>query len=101
MRAKIWIRHQQSFALVVKLTSIRVLLAIVALQDLEVYQVDFKSAFLNGDLNKVIFVTQPNGQILTSEKELVCKLQKSLYGLKQSPRAWYQKLDNFLLENGF
>jgi hypothetical protein len=77
------------------------LLAITTLQDLGVYQVHFKSSFLNGDLDKVIFMTQPDGQILTGEKEFVYKLQKSLYGLKQSSRSWYQKLDNFLLENGF
>jgi hypothetical protein len=57
--------------------------------------------FLNGDLEKVIFMTQLDGQILTNEKELVCKHQKFLYGLKQSSKAWYQKLDNFLLENEF
>jgi hypothetical protein len=56
---------------------------------------DVKTAFLNGDLEEEIYMEQPKG--FTQEGEhLVCKLHKSLYGLKQSPRAWNQKLDAFL-----
>jgi hypothetical protein len=83
----------------VKFTSIKLLLAIVVIRDLEVYQVDFKSAFLSGDLEEIIFMEQPNGHVLKGQEKLVCKLQKSIYGLKQSLRAWYQKLDNFLVVN--
>jgi len=66
-----------------------------------VYQVDFKIMFLNASLNVVVFMTQLNGQILTNEKELVCKMQKSFYGRKQSSRSWYLKLDKLFLENEF
>jgi hypothetical protein len=66
-----------------------------------VYQVDFKIVFLNANLDVVVFMAQLNGQILTNEKELVCKMHKSFYGRKQSSRSWYLKLDNFFLENEF
>jgi hypothetical protein len=85
----------------VKFTSIKVLLAIVVIRYLEIYQVDFKSAFLNGDLKEVIFMEQPDGQVLEGQEKLVCKLQKSLYGLKQGSRTWYQKLNNFVVTNNF
>jgi hypothetical protein len=62
---------------------------------MEIHQMDAKIAFLNGDLKKEIYMEQPKG--FTQEGEhLVCKLQKPLYGLKQSPRAWNQKLNVFL-----
>jgi hypothetical protein len=63
-----------TFALVVKFTSVRMLLAIVAIRNLEMYQVDFKSAFLNRDLNEIIFMEQPDGQVLKGKEEFVCKL---------------------------
>jgi hypothetical protein len=62
---------------------------------MEVHQMDVKTTFLNGDLEKEIYMEQPKG--FTQEGEhLVCKLHKSLYGLKQSPRAWNQKINAFL-----
>jgi hypothetical protein len=62
---------------------------------MEIYQMDVKTVFFNGDLEEEIYMEQPQG--FTQEGEhLVCKLHKSLYGLKQSPRAWNQKLDVFL-----
>jgi hypothetical protein len=57
----------------VKFTSIRVLLAIIVIRYLEVYQVDFKNAFLNGDLNEIIFMEQLDGQVLERQEKLVCK----------------------------
>ena len=63
-----------------------------------VHQMDVVSAFLNGDLLEEVYMTQPKG--FTKEKDLVCKLQKSLYGLKQASRAWYQRIDSFLLNKG-
>jgi hypothetical protein len=68
---------------------------------LEVYLVDLKRAFLNGDLKEVIFMKQHNGQVLKRQEKLVCKLQKSLYGLKQGSKTWYEKLNNFTIENNF
>nr|GEV65679.1 retrovirus-related Pol polyprotein from transposon TNT 1-94 [Tanacetum cinerariifolium] len=76
------------FFLVVRHTSIRVLLSIVALQDLELEQLDVKTAFLHGHLEEEIYVEQPEGFKVPGKEDHVCRLKKSLYGLKQSPRQW-------------
>ena len=60
---------------------------------------EFKSYFLHGDLNEEIYMKQPEGY--TSDPSLVCKFQKSLYGFKQAPRSWYDKMDAFLLSHNF
>ena len=78
------------FSPVAKLTSIRFLLSIVVAFDLEVEQMDVKKTFLHVDLEEEIYMTQPEGFTIKGNKKLVCKLKKSLYGLKQSPRMWYQ-----------
>jgi hypothetical protein len=62
---------------------------------------DVKTTFLHGDLEEEIFMKQPEGYVVKGKKELVCKLKKSLYGLKQSPRMWYQKIDTYMLGLGF
>jgi hypothetical protein len=78
-----------TFVPMVKFTSIKLLLVISVIKDLEVYQIDFKSALLSGDLEEIIFMGQHNGHVLERQEKLFCKLQKSLYGLKQSLKAWY------------
>jgi hypothetical protein len=62
---------------------------------------DVKTTFLHGDLEEEIYMKQPEGFAVKGKKELVCKLKKSLYGLKQSPRMWYQKFDTYILGLGF
>jgi hypothetical protein len=62
---------------------------------------DVKTTFLHGDLEEEIYMKQPEGFVVKGKKELVCKLKKSLYGLKESPRMWYQKFDTYILELGF
>jgi hypothetical protein len=69
--------------------------------DFEVEQMDVKTTFLHGDLEEEIYMQQPEGYAVKGKKELVCKLKKSLCGLKQSPRMWYQKFDTYMLELGF
>jgi hypothetical protein len=88
--------YNKTFALVTKFTSIHCILALAALEDMEIHQMDVKIAFLNGELEEEIYMEQPQGIVHQGGEHLVCKLQKSLYGLKQSPRAWNQKLDAFL-----
>jgi hypothetical protein len=69
--------------------------------NLEFEQLDVKTTFLYGDLEEEIYMDQPNGFIVLGKKNFVCKLKKSLYGLKQSPRQWYNKFDSFMIANGF
>ena len=81
--------------------SIRFLLSLATTFDLEVEQMDVKTVFLHGDLNEEIYMKQPEGFSVKGKKELVCKLKRSLYGLKQSPRMWYQKFDTYIQGLGF
>lgn len=77
------------FSPVAKVTSIRLLLSVAAAFDFEVEQMDVKTTFLHEDLEEEIYMKQPEGFAVKGKKELVRKLKKSLYGLKQSPRMWY------------
>ena len=89
------------FSLVAKVTSIRLLLYVVVAFDFEVELMDVKTSFLHGDLEEEIYMKQPEGFAVKGNKELVCRLKNSLYGLKQSPRMWYQKFDTFIRGLGF
>jgi hypothetical protein len=89
------------FSLVAKLTSIRFFLFFVATFHFEVEHMDVKTTFLHGDMEEEIYMKQPEGFVGKGKKEFVCKLKKSLYGLKQSPRMWYQKIYNYMLGLGF
>ena len=80
------IDYNEVFSPVVKHSSIRILLALVAQNELDLDQLDVKTAFLHGDFEEEIYMTLPTGYKATGKEELVCKLKKSLYGLKQSPR---------------
>ncbi|KAJ4718466.1 Retrovirus-related Pol polyprotein from transposon TNT 1-94 [Melia azedarach] len=93
--------YNEIFSPVVRHTSIKVLPAIVAHQDLELEQLDVKTAFLHGDLEEEIYMTQPDGFQVPGKKDYVCKLKKSLYGLKQSPRQWYKRFDSYMIEIGY
>ena len=95
------IDFSEIFSPVAKMTSIRFLLSLTATFDLEVEQMDVKTMFLHGDLNEEIYMKQPEGFSVKGKKELVYKLKKSLYGLKQSPRMWYQKFDTYIQGLGF
>ena len=95
------IDFNEVFSPVVKHSSIRVLLAITAYFDLELDQMDVKTAFLHGNLEEEILMAQPEGFIEEGTEDMVCLLKKSLYGLKQSPRQWYLKFDEFMLNHNF
>lgn len=88
----------ETFSPVVKFTSIRALLALVAHMDLELHQMDVVTAFLNGDVSEDIYMEIPEGVEHDRKKEVVCKLNRALYGLKQAPRCWNKKIDPFLVE---
>ncbi|CAL0304779.1 unnamed protein product [Lupinus luteus] len=95
------IDFNEIFSPVVRHTSIRVLLAFVALFDLELEQLDVKTAFLHGELEEEIYMEQPEGFIVPDKEHLVCRLKKSLYGLKQAPRQWYMRFDSFMIGQGY
>ncbi|GJX74106.1 retrovirus-related pol polyprotein from transposon TNT 1-94 [Tanacetum coccineum] len=84
-----------------RLESIRILLAIACANDFKLYQMDVKSAFLNGFIKEEVYVAQPSGFIAFEKPNYVYKLKKALYGLKQAPKAWYDRLKAFLLKHEY
>ena len=89
--------YKETFAPVAKFASIRTLLALAAHEDNEVHQMDVQTAFLNGDLDVELYMRQPEGFVEEGKESLVCKLRKSLYGLKQVGRAWFEKINTALM----
>jgi hypothetical protein len=89
------------FALVARLEAIRILLTFVASMGFKLYQMDVKSAFLNGVIQVEVYVRQSTGFESPKYPDRVYKFSKALYGLNQAPRAWYARLKMFLLENGY
>ncbi len=93
--------YHEVFSPVVRNTSIRSLLALANTCNWEVHQMDVRSAFLQGDLDEEIYMQQPDGYVNEEKPDHVCKLKKSLYGLKQAARCWNSAIDNFLKSNGY
>jgi hypothetical protein len=87
----------ETFAPIACLVVNRILLAFIASKGFKLYQMDVKSAFLNGVIQEEVFVRQPPGFENSKYPNRVYKLSKALYGLKQAPRAWYARLKTFLL----
>nr|GEX68039.1 hypothetical protein [Tanacetum cinerariifolium] len=92
---------EESFALVARMEAIRIFLAYAACKGFIVYQMDVKTAFLHGSLKEDVYMCQPEGFIDADHPSHVYKLKNALYGFKQAPRAWYDELSTFLLQNGF
>ena len=84
-----------------RITSIRVLLTLASIYKLIVHQIDVKIAFLNGDLHEEVYMEQLGGFVLPRNEKNICKLVKSLYGLKQDPKQWHEKFDSVILSDGF
>ena len=95
------INYDETFALVERIEAIRLLIAFASHMEFTLYQMDVKSAFLNGLLQEEVFVKQPPGYENNDFPDHVYKLDKALYGLKQAPRAWYDRLSKFLLSHGY
>ena len=81
----------ETFSLVIKPCTIRVIFTLATTYNWDIQQVDVNNSFLNGDLQEVVYMVQPARFVNSSKLDYVCKLQKALYGLKQAPRAWFGK----------
>ncbi|GJZ09330.1 retrovirus-related pol polyprotein from transposon TNT 1-94 [Tanacetum coccineum] len=95
------IDFEESFAPVARLEAVRIFVAHAAHKSFPIYQMDVKTAFLNGPLKEEVYVAQPEGFVDPDHPEKVYLLRKALYGLKQAPRAWYDELSTFLMSKGF
>ena len=93
--------YEETFSPVAMLKSIRILLSIAACLDYEIYQMDVKTAFLNGYLEESIYMVQPEGFITKGQEQKVCKLKRSIYGLKQASRSWNIRFDEAVKTYGF
>nr|GEZ26558.1 ribonuclease H-like domain-containing protein [Tanacetum cinerariifolium] len=95
------IDFEESFALVSRIEAIRIFVANAASKNITIYQMDVKTAFLNGELKEEVYVSQQEGFVDPDHPTYVYRLKTALYGLKQAPRAWYDTLSRFLLDNKF
>nr|GEZ74046.1 retrovirus-related Pol polyprotein from transposon TNT 1-94 [Tanacetum cinerariifolium] len=95
------IDFEESFAPVVRIDTIRIFIVNTASKNMTIYQMDVKTAFLNGELKEKVHVSQPKGFVDPDHPTHVYRLKNAMYGLKQAPRAWYDTLSQFLLVNKF
>ena len=84
-----------------KKDSFRIIMTLVAHYDLELHQMDVKTAFLNGDLFEDVYMAQPEGFVVDGKESMGCRLKKSIYGLKQASRQWFLKFDETIRKFGF
>ena len=95
------IDFEEIFSLVVKMSSIRVVLGLAASMNLKIEQLNVKIASLHGDLVEEIYMEHPERFTIKGKEYLVCRLNKSLYSLKHASRHWYKKFDSFMVEHGY
>src|SRR3954462_13318568 len=93
--------YDETFSPVAMLKSIQILLAIAAHFDYEIWQMDVKTAFLNGNIDEELYMVQPEGFADPKDAGKVCKLQRSIYGLKQASRSWNLHFDQVIKSFGF
>ncbi|GJR67055.1 retrotransposon protein, putative, ty1-copia subclass [Tanacetum coccineum] len=93
--------YEETFSPVADIRAIRILISIAAFYDYEIYQMDVKTAFLNGYIDKDIYMVQPEGFVDPKHPIKVCKLQRSIYGLKQASRSWNIRFDKEIKKFGF
>ena len=95
------IDYGEMYAPIARMESIRLILAYASSKNIKVYQMDVKSAFLNGELEEEVYMEQPDEFQVQEATNHVYRLKKALYGLKQAPRAWYSGLDKYLRKQGY
>lgn len=100
-KARLVVDYKETFSPVSKKDSLCIIMALVAHYDLELHQMDVKTAFLNGSLEEEVYMDQPEGFPIEGKGHMVCKLKKSIYGLKQASRQWYIKFNDTITSFGF
>nr|GEY52841.1 zinc finger, CCHC-type [Tanacetum cinerariifolium] len=100
-RQKERIDYFDTYAPIARITTIILFLALSAIHNLVIHQMDVKTTFLNGDLDEEVYIKQPEGLVMPGNEHKLCKLVKLLYGLKQVPKQWHQKFDEVVLSSGF
>ncbi|KAK2973489.1 hypothetical protein RJ640_009987 [Escallonia rubra] len=95
------VKGKESIRRTYRLETIRLLISLAAHKNWKIYQLDVKSAFLNGFLKEEVYIEQPNGYVVKGKEYKVLKLKKALYGLKQTSRAWNNRIDRYFKHNGF
>jgi hypothetical protein len=93
--------YYETFSLVARYTSIRAIISLAASMGWNLHQMDVKTDFLNGEIEEEVYIEQPQGFKVHSRDTHICRLKKALYGLKQASRAWYWRMDNYLMRLGF
>nr|GEY86254.1 hypothetical protein [Tanacetum cinerariifolium] len=95
------VNYEETFSPVADIRAIRILIAIAAYYDYEIWQMDVKTAFLNGHISKEVYMEQPEGFVNPKYPNHVCKLKRSIYGLKQASRQWNKRFDDEIKKFGF
>ena len=95
------IDYKETFSPVSSKDYFRIIMAFVAHFNLELHQIDVKTTFLNGDIDEIIYMVKPENFVSGDAKKMVCKLKKSIYGLKQASRQWYYKFHQVVISLGF
>ncbi|KAL0549396.1 hypothetical protein IC582_013878 [Cucumis melo] len=95
------IEYKETFSPFSKKDSLRIIMALVAHYNLKLHQMDVKTAFLNGNLDEEVFMDQPEGFMVEGKEHMVCKLKRSIYGLKQASKQWYIKFNDTITSFGF
>ncbi|GKF78854.1 retrotransposon protein, putative, ty1-copia subclass, partial [Tanacetum coccineum] len=93
--------YEETFSPVADIRAIRIHISIAAFDDDEIWQMDVKTAFFNGYLDEDIYMVQPEGFVYPNHSKKVCKLQRSIYGLKQASRSWNKRFDKKIKRFGF
>lgn len=93
--------YEETFAPVIRFESVRTIIALSAKHNMKIHQMDVSSAFLNGNIEEELYLTQPEGFIQSGKENFLCKLNKAIYGLKQAPKCWNSCIDSFLKELKF
>ena len=86
------IHYEETFAPIARYTSICTIISLAASMGWRLQQMDVKTTFLNGEIEEEVYIEQPKGFVIHEHKSHVCRLKKALYGLKKTPRAWYEKM---------